>query len=427
MASRLVIVDGVGGETHRWLAALEELSPEIVASLDALGALGTEDVVIVDLPALGADELRELRTRTIAAATVILTAAHHELPAVLQHGVNERFSLIVPRATTAENVRAVVRERTVGAAVGADDAEEDAVSLEPLLRWTIGEAVRLPGVVIRSLQPNGAEVQLVVREGAAFDRFHCELPRMWGWPARVGEEAPPDASAGRFGVVHQDQELFARRLPSSDVHAYLAILPWSDDDRLTIAIGISRDGAALVADLHAQAVREVPSFTLPHHEAIDGVRHLLEYDWVVTEKYAGPDRRKEDTTILNRYMMVGRRRALAPNLRARVGGFVDGVPRWVGVAFFAYLALASIDAALTLRFVSTGTLSELNPLLAPLVDGHPWLFLVVKNACAFAAFAVVSRFHLFRRARLAVGASVTLYALLDLYWLVVLVGPLRKG
>lgn len=418
MGSRLVIVDGVGDAAHRWSAALEALSPEVFASLDVLAELGPEDVAIVDLPTLDVDTLRALQSCENHAGTCVLTAAHAELPAVFQHGVNERFSAVVPRTGTAQNVLSIVRSDAT-----VPDDERDLAALEPLLRATISALARLPGIVIRSLRRTSAsELQLVVRDGRAFDRFHRELPRQWGWPSRVGvsKEAPPDTSAGRFGVVGQDQELFARRLAGSDVHAYLAILPWTDDDRLTIAIGISSGGAELVADLHAQAVREVPSFTLPKLEAREGVRHLLEYDWVVTKGYAGPDRRKEDTTVLNRYMMVGRRRELAPSLRDRVGGFVDGVPRWVGIAFASYLGLASIDALLTLRFVTAGAVSELNPLLAPLVSGHPWLFLLVKNVCALAAFGVVSRFHLFRRARLAVGGSVLMYALLDLYWMFLL-------
>src|SRR5262249_16730301 len=102
---------------------------------------------------------------------------------------------------------------------------------------------------------------------------------------------------------------------------------------------------------------------------------------------------------------------------------VDGIPSWVTPYFVVYAALAAVDTFCTSRFVSAGQVVELNPLLAPLIAHHPWLFLLAKNALTVAAFGIIVRFHLFRLAKHVLRASVGAYALLDLYWAVLLCGP----
>ena len=51
---------------------------------------------------------------------------------------------------------------------------------------------------------------------------------------------------------------------------------------------------------------------------------------------------------------------------------------------------------------------------------HPWIFLIVKNAIAIAAFLAVARFELFRFGVWALRAAVLGYFLLDVYWGVLL-------
>ena len=458
---RLVIVDGVGAASHRWTDGLVEFRPEVVATLGEVGDLCAHDVVIVDLPDLGPTSLASIRASERATpAHRLLTADHHELAAIFQSGDDVLFRFIVPRTGSADNVRALVAGlRTCGDGGAPKDPEADVdrpadwSSTVELLQWTIAEAVRVPGVIIRSFQPrsNRLEVQLVCRLSRGFDRFHCELPRRWGWPARMGDDNGSTAGKGkgktkvegnhrsmeRFGKVERDQEIYLRPVPNTPDCAYLAVLPWTDDDRVTIAIGLWLDDgepdrtkdarASAVAELHAQAVREVRQFTLPAlDDTTNGVRYLLEYDWVVARTYAGPDRRSQDTSLINRHMFSGRRKTLAKSVDERVGGFVDGVPRWVGSYFFVYAALATIDTFCTSRFVSTGAVVELNPFLAPLIGHHPWLFLLTKNACALLAFGIIVRFHVFRRAKHVLWASVGLYGLLDLYWTILLLGPLAR-
>ena len=70
--------------------------------------------------------------------------------------------------------------------------------------------------------------------------------------------------------------------------------------------------------------------------------------------------------------------------------------------------------------MSKGQVTELNPLLAPLIVQHPWSFLLLKNVLALAAFAIIVRFHTFRGGRVVLGIALGLYALLDAYWAVLL-------
>lgn len=448
---RLVIVVGAGALPHRWATGLADLRPEIVTSLADTVKVSEQDVVIVDLPRLDEPALASIQASIPATPALrILTADHEELKVVLRSRVCEHFQHIVPREGSAANVHALVtrlrvlpRDAETEAEAGSSDRAraKSWLSAVELLEWTISEAVRVPGVVIRSYrpQPNKLEIQLVFRLGRDFERFHCELPRRWRWPARarsgevfteVEREHP---SVQNLGAIEQDQEIFVRPVQGSADSAYLAILPWNKDDRITVAVGVwteDRDEdtratrASVMTALHALAVREVPQFTLPTlDKTTDGVRYLLEYNWVVTKHHVGPDRRSEDTSLVNRYMFVGRRKTVATSVAQRAGGFADRVPSWVAAYFAGYVLLAAVDTFCTSRFVSGGQVVELNPLLAPLVVHHPWLFLLAKNTFALVSFAIIVRFHLFRRAKYVLCASVGLYALLDLYWAILLAGP----
>ena len=254
---RLFIIDGRGGSGHRWQAELADLDPRIVASPDDTPDLTAEDVVIVDPPALDGATLASIRASGRGSAAMrILTAEHHELAEILRTGANDGFRHVIPRACTATNVRALVtRLRAPGPDDGAGAAESSSrwSAVVELLRWTISEAVRVQGVVIRSYQPqtNKHEIQLVFRLGRGFEHFHCELPRRWRWPvrARAGEgftnvEATLPAVQS-FGRIERDQEIYVRPVEGSPDSAYLAILPWENDERVTIALGLwLEDGAS---------------------------------------------------------------------------------------------------------------------------------------------------------------------------------------
>jgi hypothetical protein len=83
----------------------------------------------------------------------------------------------------------------------------------------------------------------------------------------------------------------------------------------------------------------------------------------------------------------------------------------------AYLVLSALDTLATSWFVARGVVSELNPVLRPLVAGHPFGFIVAKNLCSLAALFIPFRFHLVRAGRISLWANAGIYLLLDLYWL----------
>ena len=439
---RLVIVDGVGADVHRWSAALAEHSPENVASLAEAADLGADDLVIIDLPQLTEETLVAIREAFAGGPDVprLLAAAHDELPAVLRAQVHLLFRHVVPRAGRAENVKALVAK--VRSSSPASDENESAASWSSviaLLQWTAARAIAVPNIIIRSYRPEDEklEIQIVFRLDRAFERFHCELPRRWRWPARATADDVftkvdrTDPSIQELGAIAPAQEIYVCPMAESATRAYVAILPWTKDDRITVAFGLwigddedDHDRAeriAMMADLHAQIVANVPVLTLPTlDDPVDGTRFLLEYKWVLAPGYAGPDRRDRDTSMVNRYMFNGRRKTLGTGVHAVGGGFVDGIPRWIGGRFAVYAALAAVDSFCTSRFVSKGRVTELNPLLAPLIVHHPWSFLLLKNVLALAAFAIIVRFHTFRGGRVVLGIALGLYALLDAYWAVLL-------
>lgn len=419
------------------VASLEEARPS---------TLGVGDVLVVDVAGLDPSSLASIDRPPDAESSplLLLTTDHHTLPSVFKARLDVTFRAIVPRGAAGTRVRELLDE-LLGETTREPpcDGKEDWASLRGLLRETVSAAVRVPGLWIRSYRPKAGrfEVQLVFPTSREFDAFHCALPQRWGWPARIGRDEPrrkrdPVAnhrSIERFGRVERDQEIYVRPIRGSPDAAYLALLPWRKDERITLGLGVwleneenTRDPTherrtALLGEAFDRAVREVGQFTpASRDDAEEGVRHLLEYDWLVTNTYAGPDRRSEDTSVLSRYMFVGRRKTVAKDFRVRLGGFVDGVPAWIGAYFVAYVGLALIDTLCTWRFVASGMVTEMNPLLAPLIEHNGWLFLATKHCCALAAFAIIARFHLFERGRLVLRVSVAAYALLDVYWLVLL-------
>ena len=101
----------------------------------------------------------------------------------------------------------------------------------------------------------------------------------------------------------------------------IALLPWRTEPRLTAALGIETSAGdapgqalrpelrALVSDAHHHALDEVTDFPLPVSSPDDersGVgTPLLEYDWIATPDYVGPDRRKAPTTFFTGQVETG--------------------------------------------------------------------------------------------------------------------------
>jgi hypothetical protein len=228
----------------------------------------------------------------------------------------------------------------------------------------------------------------------------------------------------------RDQELYGKAVDSVEAHAYLAILPWRREARVTVVLGFVggadertvSDLRAALAQVHRIGVEESLEFAMPKAPAERGsgeskAWYSKEYDWVVTDGYVGPDRRARPTRFLSRYLIFGQRRGVLRNLPVEANPFVDRLKPEIATLAFAYILLSVVDTVFTWWFVSRGIFSELNPLLRALLSSNPLAFVAVKNLMSLTALLVIVRFQLFRMGRAVLWINAAAYAILDTYWL----------
>lgn len=425
-------------------ALAEALAPQAaITATDAQAADealdGSLRLVLAELRLPGGSGLALLEQCAARApqATRVLLADHSEMPEIVRARAAGTVHHVVPRTVHPRRLRkllagalgtaaeaSVTRAAPLAAQLAAGRGEE-------LLRWTVEQLVRVPGVVIRDLarDPGAPALQLVF-PSAELAGLRTRLAK--GWPpclkaanARLRLRSLWHPVVRFLGGLSPGAELYA--LPATDGgHAFLALFPWTREPRVTALVGFLPAGEAapgdrLFAELHALAVSTVPELPLPRlppdEEASGAGQPVLEYDWVVTGDYAGRDRRRRPTSFLNRFVFVGRRSRVPSRLRAVANGFVDRWPARVWGYALAYLLLSLVDTWLTFRFVRDGTVREMNPLLRPLLAEQPLAFLLAKNALALAGLFAVARFHLWRIGLRLLQATLLGYLALDGYWL----------
>ena len=449
--STILLVEGDPAVRARVAAALAaHVVVEAYDAVDALAKLGTArvDLVLTSYRLPDGDDglklLREVRTRAPDARRLLL-CDYHEFPEVIRARVSGLVARVMQRSARAEHLARIVGEaqgllqETVasGDARAPEEGRFGWLELEQLMLETATQLTQLPGVVVRQLspQPSDLQIQCVLPAGPAYEGLRGEVLKRWLWPLKPrGNTVPPaerDHPVVKFlGDLAIDHEVYARRLDDDpEVYVYLALLPWRKQARVTAVLGLVRPRfleilRQLVIKVHRFAVEEVAELPLPslppRAEATGPGQTALEYDWIVTDSYVGPDRRDAPTSLFNRFLLFGRRKRVPGSIAAVSPSFVDRQAPWVRKLLVIYVALALVDTLATLWWVRSGTVVELNPLLRPLVLRHPLWFLVSKNAASLAVFLVVARFQLHRAGRVLVGATVAAYASLDLYWLVVI-------
>ena len=352
----------------------------------------------------------------------ILLAAYEDLPEIVR--VRGLVSRVLPQSADAVRIARAVE-------LSLQPADETSVSdnrpveprTEELLRWTAMRIARTKGAVVRPLPPDprALQLQFVIPRGKRIEALREEVLKEWLWPVKPRDEKPArkdrdHPAVKRLGGLSRESEIYARD------GAYLALLPWQHEQKLTAVLGVLEPASwPMLRESHALALDELAEFALPVSDEVTGAGQAMpEYDWIVTKDYAGPDRRQRPTSFFNRFIFFGRRKHVPSRIARASDHFIDVAPPRIGKYAIAYVLLAGIDTFLTWKCVREGLVREANPLLRPLVLHHPWWFLAVKNALALAAFAAVGRFHLFRFGMWAVRAAVLLYVLLDLYWLFLL-------
>lgn len=295
------------------------------------------------------------------------------------------------------------------------------------LRELVERFAALPTVVIRPLVARDPvpRVQLVVPVSDPLEDVRRELPAVLGWPLKAAGSAMGrryrDHPVRRvLGNLGERQEVYC--LGRSEV-AYVAFFPWADDLKVTVVIGFLPTDPKRVADLHAHAVAAAREFPLPApHRHSPEVFYDPDYDWVITRSYVGPDRRRKATSFINRYTFRGRRKALMPGEFTSAGTFVDGVPRWAWGAAVGFAVLFLVDTAMTAYYVGGGQVGELNPVMRWALDTSPIVFWALKTSMVLVASFIVLRWHLWRPGRWLFGGSISIYVVLDLYWLALFFG-----
>jgi hypothetical protein len=294
------------------------------------------------------------------------------------------------------------------------------------LRGLIERVVDEPGVVIRPLAPGDhvPRLQLVVRDTASWHELRARLPAWLGAPLKAGGAAMPRAYRSHplhriLGSLSPSQEVYSLGGPPL---AYVALFPWGDAPKVTVVIGHAPPDGDHIADLHAHAVAHAHEFPLPTPQPHAGdIRYDPDYDWVITRDYVGPDRRRTSTSFLNRYTFRGRRRALMPNEFSTPGTFVDIAPRWAWIGAGVFAGLFLFDTAMTASYVRAGTVGELNPVMRWALGRSPVLFWTMKSAMVLVATFIVMRWHVWKPGRWLFAACLAVYAVLDAYWLLLVV------
>ena len=300
-------------------------------------------------------------------------------------------------------------------------ADMGPAAVDERLRELVARIVALPMVVIRPLSPHDhvPRLQMVIPIADPLHELRRELPSLLGWPLKANGSAMGQAYRDHplrrvLGTLSESQEVCCL---GEDRFAYVAFFPWQDERKVTVVVGFAEADETRVGKLHAHAVAHAREFPLPtRHQHSPQVFYDPDYDWVITDNYVGPDRRRKSTSFLSRYTFRGRRRALMPNEFASVGTFVDVAPRWAWATAAVFALLFLFDSAMTAYFVGNRNIGELNPVMRWALGHSPVTFWLLKSALGIAAAFIVVRWHLWRPGRWLFAVSVGIYAVLDAYW-----------
>jgi CheY-like chemotaxis protein len=373
-------------------------------------------------------ELLERCATLAPGAKRIVLAAYKDLARVVRARTDRTAHRALQVGTKPINVAKVVAE--VLGDLDGHSAPPKSLTASPtgvrgtelLLVSTARKLVRFSGIVVRPLQQENCRIEFVL-PASQLRHLHSELKRRW--PPRIHPKTSRSHPVAElFGTLSDTQELYAREVDDEiATHVYLVVLPWQHEAKVTLALGIdsaelSPEWTQCLAQIHDLIVTELAELVVAsdYPPAGESDRALLEYNYIVTDGYVGPDRRKQATTLLNRHVFRGRRARVPSRLATTVGTFVDRLGRavwwWAGV----FMLLSTIDTVFTYVYVRNGTVSELNPLLRTMVHSHPVLLVATKYALSTAAFMIAARFQLFRARHFILGAPLVVYGLLDAYW-----------
>ncbi len=357
----------------------------------------------------------------------VAASTYEELPALVREvdeGVIERVLAWPVEGTQLARVifgedpsESVVGRRALNAPAELSDA-----AVDERLRQVVTRIVDIPTAVIRPIPADEQvpTVQLVVPVTEALLELQRDLPRLLGWPLKAGGSA-----VGRAYRKHPVRKILGELSEAQAVYclgrdnfAYVACFPWQGGRKVTLVIGYQDPTSGRVASLHEHAVGQAIEFPLPtRHQQSPLLFYDPDYDWVITKNYAGPDRRRERTSFLNRYAFRGRRKALIPNEFRSAGAFVDSAPRWAWIGAALFMVLFALDTVMTARHVGSGSLAELNPVMRWGLKQGLVVFLTFKTLLAAGVVVILLRWHLWQPGRWIFAACLGIYVAIDINWI----------
>ncbi len=356
----------------------------------------------------------------------IAASTYAELPELIravEDGVIER--VLAKPVEGAQLARVVVGEDPSESVLGRRalnaPGELSDAAVDERLRTLVTRIVDIPTTVIRPIAANEGvpTVQLVAPVTEALLELQRDLPRLLGWPLKARGAAMGSAYRKHplrriLGSLSEAQGVYCI---GRDNFAYVACFPWQDGRKVTFVIGERDPASGRVATLHEHAVGQAIEFPLPtRHRQSPLLFYDPDYDWVITENYVGPDRRRSRTSFLNRYAFRGRRKELIPNEFRSAGTFVDAAPRWAWLGAAAFIVLFAIDTGVTAQWVGSGSVGELNPAMRWALKQGLVAFLTAKTLLAVGVLVVLLRWHLWRPGRWIFAACLVLYAAIDVNW-----------
>jgi DNA-binding NarL/FixJ family response regulator len=418
---------------------------EVRRATDADGALELlrtkdADLVLADYrlgTGSGLDLFRKLEDERFGARRVLATA-YGDLPELAAARENGLLSRVVPEGVPASTLAATLREVFSGARETTASTARPSfkrTDIAALLEWTAAEASKVRNVVVRGLPEDvtEAQAQWVMPARSSLEAFRQAAVSKWHLPLKTRDAPLSSAFASHpvaawLGGLSERAEVFCRKVDGEEVYAYLALLPWTKEPRVTCVVGVATETPSAqwriaVDAAHARSLTSVATFPLPnvpHDEEASGLGQLVpEYDWVVTKAYAGKDRRRGETAFLGKHAFVGKRARVPSRIPGRLGVFADRLSPLAAKALIAWAALTLCDAVLTWRFAGS-KVAELNPLMGALLSKGPWAFFAIKQTAALGSFLLVTRFEHARAGRWTAVALLAAFAAVDAWWLYLL-------
>ncbi len=142
------------------------------------------------------------------------------------------------------------------------------------------------------------------------------------------------------------------------------------------------------------------------------------------ENRGNEDRRKNPTPMFSKYLLMGRRRWNRRSSDPKECYYVDRFGKKAWLAVIMILVLCGADAAFTIYHLENNDATEVNPIIAMLmeIEGNTW-WIVIKYAVTATGLFILLVHKNFTLARIATIVIVVMYGVLIAYHLLPILFP----